>query len=116
MSRLVETPFVIGVFISMFDSDLSDDEERRRIFWADRNPTFGRTLHTLFWKTILLKIRHPAAIVEFILACVIIFPKRDDNGSPNPPLVSPKDKFTQNLLKAMAIYPDSKLVLFPESQ
>jgi hypothetical protein len=108
----------------MLHYQLSDYDERPNISWADRNPTFGRTVRALFWKALLLKIRHPAAIVEFVLACVIIFPlypvymsaKKDYDGSLNPPLVYPKDNFTQNLVKTMAMYPDSKLVLFPESE
>jgi hypothetical protein len=52
----------------------------------------------------------------FLLSPARMAAKSDSNGFLNPSPICPKYNFTQNLVKAMAIYPDSKLVLFPESQ
>jgi MFS-type transporter involved in bile tolerance (Atg22 family) len=123
MNRLVEIPLFIGVIISLSDDDLSDTTNGAR----SGGPTATRhsvAQCTLFWKAMLLKIHRPAAIVVFVFACVIMFllcpicmaAKNDTDDSSNPSLIYQKYNFTQNLLKAMAIYPDSKLVLFLESQ
>ena len=39
--------------------------------WTERRPTFNRTVKLLFKKAWLIKIRHPAAIIEFIVALLI---------------------------------------------
>ncbi|EAY18351.1 ABC transporter family protein [Trichomonas vaginalis G3] len=39
--------------------------------WNERNPTFSRTVHELFKKQWLIKLRHKASIIEFIIALVI---------------------------------------------
>lgn len=39
--------------------------------WTERHPTFGRTVHELFKKQWLIKLRHKASIFEFLVALVI---------------------------------------------
>ena len=39
--------------------------------WTERHPTFKRTVKLLFKKAWLIKLRHPASIIEFIVAVLI---------------------------------------------
>lgn len=39
--------------------------------WLNRRPTFGRTLKALMKKLWLIKIRHVASVVEWVIACLV---------------------------------------------
>jgi ABC-type multidrug transport system ATPase subunit len=103
-------------------------EPKLQLSWTNRKPTFRRTVGALFKKNWLLKVRRPAAIVEFILACVIIFPlqpiyeiaQTQRDGFLMPELVYADEEFSNpnrsdGLIGGMALYADSKFILLPDT-
>jgi ABC-type multidrug transport system ATPase subunit len=112
------------------EGEPSDQSEPKlRLSWTNRNPTFKRSVGALFKKAWLLKIRRPAAIVEFVLACVIILPlypiyeiaQITRDGSLMPDLVFADEQVSDmsrsdGLIGSMAMYADSKFILLPDTE
>lgn len=108
----------------------SSDLESNEIFtdsplgsWNDLNPKFCVQVRSLFKKQFLIKIRHPASIIEIVIAlilCFVMYPvfllAKDDF----PPINDSKIEsignfFSPSLFLFFAMYDDSKIVVMPNN-
>ena len=90
--------------------------------WTERHPTFKRTVKLLFKKAWLIKLRHPASIIEFIVAVVIgivMYPvwylaKSNVEAVPDPPLEY--ENRNMNFIVFFAGSGNPTLAAFPDVQ
>ncbi|OHT00521.1 ABC transporter family protein [Tritrichomonas foetus] len=103
----------------MFDNLIKASEFETTV--VRRTGKFNSVVRALFKKSILIKIRHPATIIEFLLACIIWltilpgykFARKEYSGS-----LHPQVKYTSliptKLFIFFAITKNSSLVLVPD--
>ncbi|KAK8836160.1 hypothetical protein M9Y10_039973 [Tritrichomonas musculus] len=105
----------------MNDHLLDNSRSETSIVVSKKTGTSGRIIRALFKKSFLIKIRHPATILEFLFACVVwlvLFPawklgRVKIKGSINPPL-----NFTSiipyKLIMFFLVTKNSSLVFLPD--